>query len=63
MKNKNGVFVSYGKTKFKLHAEELQLMADALEIVNPDSTKMQLLARKLSASFSALAEYAKSLGD
>lgn len=60
-KTEYGVYIKYGATKFKLTANELWLMADALEIINPDTEKQTAVARRLSASFSALSEYAESL--
>ena len=35
----------------------LQLIADALEIVNPDTEEQTIKARDLAASFRALSEY------
>jgi hypothetical protein len=61
MKTKHGVFVKYGQTSFRLSAVELQLMSDALEIVNPDTAKRTALARKLSSAFLALSQYAKDV--
>jgi hypothetical protein len=60
-KTEHGVFIKYGATKFKLSANELQLIADALEIINPDTEKQIQIARRLSASFLALSEYAQSV--
>jgi len=62
MKTKHGVFVKYGQTSFRLSANELELMADALEIINPDTEKQIEQADKLANSFRALAEYARSVG-
>jgi hypothetical protein len=59
--NKRGVFIKYGKTQFKLSAKDLQLIADALAIINPDSTPQENKARKLSAAFAALSEYEESI--
>jgi hypothetical protein len=58
---KHGVFIKYGVTEFELSAAELQLMADALEVVNPDTDKMKGKAQQLCASFLALSEYAASV--
>jgi hypothetical protein len=60
-KVKHGVLVSYGLTRFKLSAMQLQLIADALEIINPDSPRAIDVARNMSRAFAALAEYAKSV--
>jgi hypothetical protein len=59
VKTKHGVFVKYGKTSFRLSANELELMADALEIVNPDEAEQIERADKLAKSFRALSDYAK----
>jgi hypothetical protein len=59
MKTKHGVFVKYGKTSFRLSANDLELMADALEIVNPDEVEQIEQADKLARSFRALSDYAK----
>jgi hypothetical protein len=61
MSIKHGVFIKYGVTEFELSAAELQLIADALEVVNPDTDKMKRKAQQLSASFLALSEYAASV--
>ena len=61
MNNKHGVFIKYGKTQFKLSANDLQLISDALAIINPDSTPQENRARRLSAAFAALSEYEKSI--
>jgi hypothetical protein len=58
---KQGVYVKYGETEIKLSANDLQLIADALDIINPDDTRQENRARKLSLSFTALSEYADSL--
>jgi hypothetical protein len=60
-KIKHGVFIQYGVTSFKLTARDLQLIADALEIVRPDSSRAVKQACKLSASFLALSEYAATV--
>jgi hypothetical protein len=59
VKTKHGVHITYGKTSFRLSANELELMADALEIVNPDNAEQIEQADKLARSFRALSEYAK----
>ena len=56
-----GVFVAYGVTKFQLSADELELIADALLIVNPDTKQRKQKAQKLAASFLALSEYAETV--
>ena len=61
MKVKHGVTIQYGVTKYKLSAKDLQLIADALEIINPDSRRVEKRARQLSLAFSALSEYAASV--
>lgn len=38
----------------------LQLIADALEIVNPDTEEQTIIARDLATSFRALSEYVRS---
>jgi len=58
---KHGVVVKYGVTEWKLSASDLQLIADALEIVNPDTEKAIRRARALSTGFLALSEYASSV--
>ena len=58
---KHGVFIRYGVTQFKLSASELHLIADALEIINPDTKTAIRRARKLAASFLALSEYAATI--
>jgi hypothetical protein len=58
-KTKHGVFVKYGPTSFRLSANELELMADALEIINPEDAELIEQADKLSRSFRALSGYAK----
>lgn len=60
-KTEHGVYIHYGVMKFKLTANELQLIADALEIINPDTEKQTLVARRLSSAFLALSEYAESV--
>jgi hypothetical protein len=60
-KTVHGVYLVYGKVKIKLKAADLQLMSDALEIVNPDTEKQTGIARKWAASFLALSEYAESV--
>jgi hypothetical protein len=59
MKTKHGVFVKYGQTSFRLSANDLELIADALEIINPDEAEQIEQADKLARSFRALSEYAK----
>ena len=61
MKIKHEVCIKYGLTEIKLTADDLQLIADALEIINPDTTRQENKARRLAASFSALSEYAASV--
>lgn len=61
MKTKHGVAIQYGKSAYKLTASDLQLIADALESVNPDSSKLEKRARVMSSAFQALAEYAKTI--
>ena len=61
MVKKQGVYVVYGLSRFKLTANELQLMADALFAVNPDTDTQLRKARRLAASFLALSEYAESV--
>lgn len=58
---KHGVKIVYGKTVFPLSARDLQLTADALEIINPDEDEVERRARCLSAAFLALSEYAESV--
>ena len=60
-KTVHGVYLVYGKTKIKLKASDLELFADALEIINPDSEKQIVNARNWSAAFTALSEYAMSV--
>ena len=60
-KTEHGVFVKYGVTKFKLSANELQLISDALDIISPDTEKQIHTAHRLSAAFLALSEYAESV--
>jgi hypothetical protein len=60
-KTQHGVYLVYGKTKIKLKPNDLQLIADALEIVNPDTEKQTRNARNWSAAFLALSEYAESV--
>ena len=55
---KHGVFIRYGVTEIELSKNELQLMADALDSINPDNDKQEKVARKLAASFLALGDYA-----
>ena len=57
----HGVYLVYGKTKIKVSHQDLQLISDALEIVNPDTDKQTLNARNWSRAFEALSEYAKSV--
>jgi hypothetical protein len=61
MKTKHGVYVQYGQTSFKLSALELNIISDALEIINPDETERVKIARKLSSAFLALSQYARSV--
>jgi hypothetical protein len=61
MKTNNQVVLKYGKTEMKLTASDLQLISDALGIINPDSTKAANRAISLSNAFSALSEYQDSL--
>lgn len=61
MKVKHGVAIKYGITEYKLSAKDLQLISDALEIINPDSKRVEKRARRLSAAFLALSEYALTL--
>lgn len=60
-KAKHGVVVQYGETAFKLSADDLQLIADALCVVNPDSDKATRRARHMALAFESLSEYAESL--
>ncbi len=55
------VYLVYGKTKIKVSHQDLQLFADALGIINPDSHKQIVNASNWSAAFAALSEYAKSV--
>lgn len=61
MVKRHGVYVVYGLSHFKLTANELQLMADALDVVSPDAETQRRKAQRLAASFRALSEYAKSV--
>ena len=61
MKTKHGVDLAYGKTKIRLSSEDLQLIADALDIAAPDNSEVGSQAIKLANSFHALAAYAKSV--
>ena len=61
MKTKHGVYIQYGVTSFKLNANQLQLISDALSIINPDTEKQEKQARKLSAAFLGLSGYAASV--
>ena len=61
MKTRHGVLIKYGQTEYKLSSKDLQLISDALEIVNPDSAGVEKRARALSAAFLALSEYAASV--
>jgi hypothetical protein len=61
MKIKHGVAIQYGVTRWNLTAKDLQLIADALDIINPDSLRVKKRARQLSAGFLALSEYAKTV--
>jgi sulfur relay (sulfurtransferase) DsrF/TusC family protein len=60
-KTVHGVYLVFGKTKIKLKPKDLQLFADALEIVNPDTVPQTINARNWSSAFSALSEYGKSV--
>lgn len=60
-KTKHGVYLKYGQTEVKLAASDLQLIADALEIIDPIDKKDDARACKLLAWFLALSEYAKSV--
>ena len=60
-KKDHSVVLSYGITKIRLKAKDLQLFADALEVINPDTEKQEKNARNWAAAFSALAEYAVSV--
>jgi hypothetical protein len=51
----------YGAISIKLSASDLQLFADALGIINPDSRMQIVNASNWSAAFAALSEYAKSV--
>jgi hypothetical protein len=62
-KVQHGVYIRYGLTEIKLSANDLELIADALDIVNPDTDKQRQRAHTLSMSFTALSEYAASLKD
>jgi hypothetical protein len=59
--SKHGVYIRYGVTEIKLTANDLQLIADALDVVNPDTDEQRQNAFNLCASFTALAEYAESV--
>ena len=58
---KHGVYVTYGKSGFKLTTNQVQLIADALAIIEPDSQRQENDARKMQSAFEALAEYAASV--
>jgi hypothetical protein len=58
---KHGVYLVYGAISIKLSASDLQLFADALGIINPDSRMQIVNASNWSAAFAALSEYAKSV--
>jgi len=60
-KVKHGVFLVYGKQKIKLKAKDLEMITNALEIINPDTEKARLRAFRLFNSFAALTEYAESV--
>jgi hypothetical protein len=60
-KTQHGVYLVYGKTKIKLSANDLELIADALDIVSPDTDEQRQNAFKLHMSFLALSEYAESV--
>ena len=51
--------VKHRAMSITLTPNALQLIADALEIVNPDSEEEINLAKDLAASFRALSEYIK----
>ena len=60
-KTKHGVFIKYGVTEIQLTANDLRLIGDALDIINPDTEKQRTRAYNLALSFWALSEYAESV--
>lgn len=55
------VVIKYGRIEISLSSSDLQLIADALDILSPDSDEASDRAHTLCASFTALAEYQKSI--
>ena len=51
--------IKHRAMEIKLTVNSLQLISDALEIVNPDTEEQTIKARDLAASFRALFEYVK----
>jgi hypothetical protein len=60
MRDKN-VNLTYGKTSVKLSSSDLQLIADALDVLSPDTDESADRAHQLCATFAALADYQKSI--
>ena len=58
---KHGVYLTYGVTSAKLTASDLELIADALDVVRPDTDKARQRAHTLFCSFLALSEYAATV--
>lgn len=58
---KLGVYLKHRAIEIELSKDDLQLIADALEAINPDSDAAERKARQLAASFQMLSEYAASL--
>lgn len=58
---KHGVYIAYGVTSVKMSASDLQLIADALDVVSPDTDKARQRAHVLQCSFLALSEYAETV--
>ena len=56
-KHKVQIKIKYRAMSITLTPNALQLIADALEIVNPDTEEQTIKARDLAASFRALSEY------
>src|SRR6266567_2995564 len=61
MRSKHGVYLTYGVTSVKLTASDLELIADALDVVRPDTDKARQRAHTLFCSFLALSEYAATV--
>ena len=51
--------IKHRAMEIKLTVNSLQLISDALEIVNPDTEEQTTVARDLAESFRALFEYVK----